>query len=122
MAYDEESPVRIHHGSGRDFRHYRILLIFFYLFWVVIPLFASPKVENAANFSLNDRHAGDPIIHASLEEYAEIALTIAASGRFNFFSTADGAPVLDGVLRGADNGQIIAASDGDPATRTFSSR
>ena len=96
-----------------------ILLIFFYLFWVVIPLFASPETEQVASYSYSEQAPVDTIVHTSIEEYAEIALTVDASGQYLFFDTNDGATVSGGVLANTNDSPIVAAADGDPATRVL---
>ncbi len=63
-----------------------IALIFFYLLWVVVPLFQPASVAPAATFEGTQA----PLL-ADIDENSEIGLQITADGRFRFFSLADGA-------------------------------
>lgn len=71
-----------------------ILLIFFYLFYEVIPLFRSATVEPVATYRLA---GADPLppLHLAIEEQSEIGMRLGASGTFRFFSVTDGALVAE---------------------------
>ena len=43
-----------------------ILLIFFYLFWVVIPLFSSPKLTPGEPFSVVSEQRAGKLLHFAL--------------------------------------------------------
>jgi phosphate transport system permease protein len=64
-----------------------ILLIFFYLLYVVIPMFESAEVEAADSFALNTEAE---TLYIGLEELGDIGVRIDNSGRAIFFKTTDG--------------------------------
>lgn len=69
-----------------------ILLIFFYLFYEVAPLFRSATVEEVASFTLD--HGDDsPPLHLAIEEQSEIGMRLSSEGEAYFFRVADGAEV-----------------------------
>jgi phosphate transport system permease protein len=66
-----------------------VVLIFFYLLYVVFPLFlpASTKFEHIAD---NPRwQTGEPV-YLSVEEQLEVGLRVSSSGEVEFFSVSDG--------------------------------
>lgn len=71
-----------------------ILLIFFYLFYVVVPLFKPAATTAVADYPLPAAAAG-PTLHLAMEEQAEIAARYTV-GTVVFFNTHDGA-VIDEV-------------------------
>ena len=104
-----------------------IVLIFFYLLLVVLPLFKPAHMEPAGTYRTPGGNA--PTVHLSLEEQADIAARYLATGEVVFFRTADGAIVDrttplshgtgvssvgisslagDGVVLGLDDGRILA--------------
>lgn len=69
-----------------------ILLIFFYLFYEVAPLFRAASVDEVASYELVDAEAGPPL-HLAIEEQSEIAMRLSQSGTAHFFNVDDGAEV-----------------------------
>ena len=59
-----------------------ILLIFAYLAYEVVPLFASAQVEPSAEFVLEDR---TPSLHVAIEEQSEMAMRLGEDGVARFF-------------------------------------
>ena len=68
-----------------------ILLIFFYLAWVVMPLFAPASIEKVAEYPAP---ISEPALLLTVEEQAEVATHVGTSGRVRFFD------VLTGEMRG----------------------
>ncbi len=68
-----------------------ILLIFFYLAWVVLPLFAPASMDKVAEYA---DPIGEPALLLSVEEQAEVATHVGTDGRVRYFD------VLTGELRG----------------------
>jgi phosphate transport system permease protein len=66
-----------------------ITLIFFYLLWVVLPMFAPAQVEAVAEYAVP---GGDPewTVQLGMEEQAEIGMRVSEDARVVFFSTHDG--------------------------------
>lgn len=66
-----------------------ILLIFFYLFYEVAPLFRSASVDELASYSL-PVDTSSPPLHLAIEEQSEVAMRLSASGEALFFRLSDG--------------------------------
>jgi phosphate transport system permease protein len=64
-----------------------ILLIFFYLLYVVLPLAESPEMHKESSFVLP---VGSPVLYLAMEEQAEIGVVFDKSGQVSFLSTRDG--------------------------------
>lgn len=88
-----------------------ILLIFFYLFYVVVPLFASASVEQRRAF---DSGVAAPR-HFVLDEYAETAAIVDAAGRYTLTRMASGEVLETGSLGPADGAPVTVTARGDPA-------
>ena len=65
-----------------------IVLIFFYLLYVVVPLLRPAQAEAVASYSLPGSEADT--LYLAMEEQAEVALRIASDGQATFFSIAAG--------------------------------
>ncbi len=89
-----------------------IVMIFFYLFYVVAPMFAGARIEQIAKYQLP--YSGTDIVHLALDEYAEIGFAITADGRYAFFRTANGTPIEQGDVLDGDERKIFASASGDP--------
>ena len=89
-----------------------IVVILFYLFYAVIPMFAGARIEQVAKYQLP--YSGTEIVHLTLDEYAEIGFAITADGQYAFFDTANGTSIEQGQVF-ADNGRkVLASASGDP--------
>ena len=64
-----------------------ILLIFAYLFYEVVPLFAGATVEEAASYDLQDSSAS---LHLAIEEQSEMAMRLGDDGVARFFDLESG--------------------------------
>ncbi len=95
-----------------------ILLIFFYLLYEVLPMFASAEVEPRAQYAVETT---EPVLYSAVEEQAEVGMQLGADGLVQFFQTADGAlidqvqlPIPDDVqvtrlAEAGVGGQLLAA-------------
>ena len=94
-----------------------ILLIFVYLLYVVLPLFASASIQPEASYPV----PGGPAETLSLgtEEYAEIGLRLTGDGRAVFFKTRDGQVISDERLALPEGVRITAHAAGDPRAATL---
>lgn len=81
-----------------------ILLIFFYLFYVVAPLFESAEAVHEASFAVD---TAEKTYHLDMEEQTEIGVRFTDAGQAHFFSTADGKPLLSQAVI-ADKTRISA--------------
>ena len=92
-----------------------ILLIFFYLLYVVLPLFSAATVKPTSGFE--QRPAPTALI--ALDEYAETGFSLTSDGRYQFFKALDGSPIESGALAPAAAGVVSAVAAGDPVSHVF---
>ena len=84
-----------------------LVLIFVYLFYVVLPLFAPAGMQTVASYAMPVE--GEPML-LSIEEQAEIGMALPASGNIQFFSVADGSRLEQVALPLAGNARLTAVS------------
>lgn len=93
-----------------------ILLIFFYLLYVVAPLFKGAEITSDGVRQLSRNGVG--VLVAS-DEYAEVGQDISAAGRFRFFELATGRDLGNGaVLQDASTETSVVAA-GAPAAQAI---
>ena len=92
-----------------------IVLIAFYLFYVVIPMFKSAHIESVATYSVPapDEVSSNTLIYA-MEEQREVALRITDQGQAVFFSTIDGEIRQTVDFKLPPDISITSVSTGDP--------
>ncbi|MCI0401246.1 MAG: ABC transporter permease subunit [Gammaproteobacteria bacterium] len=91
-----------------------IVLIFFYLIYVVVPLFKPATMERVADYPAPGNAASDTL-HIAIEEQNEIGLSITSDARAVFFRTKDGSVIQEVPLSIARDAFISAISAGDLA-------
>ncbi|MCR8922899.1 ABC transporter permease subunit [Dasania sp. GY-MA-18] len=74
-----------------------ILLIFFYLFYEIMPLFKSAHIQPQSSYELSAVDSSDSLFLA-MEEQAEVALMLNRAGQAQFFNAATGASVHQAQL------------------------
>ncbi len=72
-----------------------ILLIFFYLLYVVIPMFGSAEIKESVSYAAADNAK---TLHLGLEEQGSIGVRFTDNGHVIFFNTESGSTVLDEFL------------------------
>ena len=72
---------------------FAILLIFFYLFYEILPLFRSASVQPVGSYSIAKLGEVGPPLYLAVEEQNEIAMRLDRGGRIVFFHTANGEPI-----------------------------
>ena len=72
-----------------------ILLIFFYLLYVVIPMFGSADIKESVSYTVADNAK---TLHLGLEEQGSIGVRFTDNGHVIFFDTESGSTVLDEFL------------------------
>ena len=70
-----------------------ILLIFFYLLYEIMPLFASAELEQQASYTLPVADQSE-VIYFGMEEQAEVAVQFQRSGAVHFFAADSGEILL----------------------------
>ena len=84
-----------------------ILLIFAYLFYEVVPLFAGAKVEPSSTYVLEDSSAS---LHLAIEEQSEMAMRLGNDGVARFFDLESGESVASIPISLPDQAQITSFS------------
>ena len=110
----EKTPSLFHHGTLSRYQRWRlikdnvagkgviigglgvivaIVLIFFYLLYVVFPLFESAESEFVSQYDVPEITSGKTLLLA-MEEQNEIAVRFTNQGKAIFFSVATGKTIL----------------------------
>jgi phosphate transport system permease protein len=97
-----------------------IVLIFFYLLFVVLPLFSTAEVERVADYALpaNEGDSG-PSLFLAMEEQAEIGLRLSSAGHAIFFETQSGKLIDDVALELPPGAEISSFVAGQPGPARF---
>ena len=93
-----------------------IVLIFFYLLYVVLPLFASASTHAVANYPLPDKASGSTELLA-MEEQNEIGVRFTGTSHAVFFAVANGKIIDDIALSIPENVSITSFAQGNPSNR-----
>lgn len=83
-----------------------LVTIFFYLLWVVMPLFQSARLDAAGDLSLPKAP-----VHLSVNEHGDIVFAVAGDGEYRFVAAADGKEFGRGSL--VPDGRAIVPGVGD---------
>lgn len=86
-----------------------IVLIFFYLLYVVFPLFVPATSEAVGDYALP---GGGRTLYLEMEEHAGIAVRYTDAGRAFFFDTSDGMVLGDVSLAGLEGRRISSVAMG----------
>ncbi len=95
-----------------------ILLIFFYLVFVVLPLFRAASVEPISSYRISADDRGRTLRMAT-EEYAEIGMQLTNKALVRYFNLADGTLIAEYQLPGVTVDMPSANAAGDPAGGLF---
>ncbi|MDO9163196.1 MAG: ABC transporter permease subunit [Methylococcaceae bacterium] len=90
-----------------------IVLIFFYLLYVVYPLFISASVEPVDHYAAPEQALGKTIL-LEMEEQNEVAARFTESGQVVFFEVATGKVVLTQAIAIPEGVKITSFSQGSP--------
>lgn len=89
-----------------------IVLIFFYLLYVVMPLFVSAEVDQVGEYGLPGGE--EPSLYLAMEEQAEIGMRLTATGHVVFFHTDTGELIHDVPLESPPGASITSITVGEP--------
>ncbi len=90
-----------------------IVLIFFYLLYVVFPLFEAAKAESVSQYNVPAATSGETLLLA-MEEQNEIAVRFTNQGKAIFFAVATGKIIYQEAFAIPENVEITSFSQGDP--------
>jgi len=93
---------------------FAIVLIFFYLLYVVVPLFSGAQTHTQAEFSTQE----NSVAHITLNEYNDVVFSLDMQGKIHFFSAVDGSTLLAPTLPLATS-KVSSLGKGDPSTAVF---
>ena len=91
-----------------------IVLIFFYLLYVVLPLFITPTVKAIAHYHVTEPERGKTLL-LSMEEQNEIGARFTDSGQVIFFEAPTGKTVSTFSIAIPSNAQISSFAQGSPS-------
>jgi len=92
-----------------------IVMIFFYLLYVVYPLFGDAEVESISQYSVPEIQTGKTLLLA-MEEQNEVAVRFTDQGKAIFFKVESGQTLSIKSLAIPENAEITSFSQGAPAT------
>ena len=72
---------------------FAVVLIFFYLLYVVFPLFISAKAELISQYDVPEKNLGKTVL-LEMEEQNEVGARFTDSGQVVFFEAATGKTIL----------------------------
>ncbi|MBU2569520.1 MAG: ABC transporter permease subunit [Gammaproteobacteria bacterium] len=90
-----------------------IMLIFFYLLYVVWPLFIEPSAESVAHYPVPELALGDTAMLA-VEEQNEVGVRFTENGRIIFFAAPTGKTLLIHSIVLPESARISSFADGGP--------
>jgi phosphate transport system permease protein len=96
-----------------------IVLIFFYLLYVVVPLFASAKITDIAQYSVPEPSAGATLLLEG-EEQNEAGVRFTDSGKLVFFEMAGGKPLSVQSLKLPNGTAVSSFGQGSPVSQGYS--
>ncbi|MEN8261279.1 MAG: phosphate ABC transporter permease, partial [Pseudomonadota bacterium] len=91
-----------------------IVLIFFYLLYVVFPLFLPAEADGQSRYSLPGKTQGETL-HLALEEQNEIGVRFTDRGRAVFFHAKSGKVVADEAVNLPTGVAVSSFAVGNPA-------
>jgi phosphate transport system permease protein len=121
------SPIAIRRRAWREFKDrtarygvalggvsviFAIVLIFFYLLLVVMPLFGGAEIETEVEYSMSE----NTVVHVALNEYNDVAFSADSSGHIHFFDAHSGKGISTPVLPFSEGAIVRSFSKGDYST------
>ena len=91
-----------------------IVLIFFYLLYVVYPLFIDAEAESVTKYTVPEMALGKTVL-LSMEEQNEVAVRFTAQGKAVFFEVATGKTIVIDALAIPEGAEITSFAQGSPA-------
>lgn len=92
---------------------FAVVLIFFYLLYVVFPLFISAKAELISQYDVPEKSLGKTVL-LEMEEQNEVGARFTDSGQVVFFEAATGKTVLVQAVAIPQGAHITSFSQGSP--------
>ena len=90
-----------------------VVMIFFYLLYVVFPLFLPATAEPVSQYAVPDLALGKTVL-LEVEEQNEVAVRFTDTGQVIFFQVATGKPVLTEAVKLPEGAQYSELFPGQP--------
>ena len=90
-----------------------VVMIFFYLLYVVFPLFLPATAEPVSQYDVPESALGKTVL-MEIEEQNEVAVRFTDKGQVIFFQVATGKPVLTEAVKIPEGAQIVSFAQGSP--------
>lgn len=90
-----------------------VVLIFFYLLYVVFPLFLSATAESAGQYDVPEKALGKTVL-LEMEEQNEVAARFTETGQIIFFEVATGKTISVQTAAIPEGAQIVSFAQGSP--------
>ena len=90
-----------------------VVMIFFYLLYVVFPLFLSATAESVSQYDVPESALGKTVL-MEIEEQNEVAVRFTDTGQVIFFAVATGKPVLTEAVKIPEGAHIVSFAQGSP--------
>lgn len=90
-----------------------LVLIFFYLLYVVIPLFKPATAEATNHYALPEAARGKTVL-LDVEEQNEVAVRFTDSGQAIFFDAVTGKSLLNETIKMPADAHVVSFSQGSP--------
>ena len=90
-----------------------IALIFFYLLYVVYPLFVSATAQSVSQYEVPEPAAGKTVL-LGVEEQNEVAARFTDAGQVVFFQVATGQTILNQTVKIPEGAHIVSFAQGSP--------
>jgi len=90
-----------------------VVMIFFYLLYVVYPLFLSATAESVSQYEVPESALGKTVL-MEIEEQNEVAVRFTDTGKVIFFAVATGKPVLTEAIKIPEGVHIVSFAQGSP--------
>ena len=91
---------------------FAIVLIFFYLLYVVLPLFQGAELTVEQTYEV----AIEQPVYSAINEYNDIGFVAQSDGKIQFFDANTGEPVVSPQLALSEKDTVSSFSAGDPVT------
>ncbi|WP_262965229.1 ABC transporter permease subunit [Methylobacter psychrophilus] len=92
---------------------FAIALIFFYLLYVVFPLFISATSESVSQYEVPEPASGKTLL-LEVEEQNEVAARFTDTGQVIFFAVATGKTILNETVKIPQGAHIVSFAEGSP--------
>ena len=90
-----------------------VVMIFFYLLYVVFPLFLPATAESLGQYDVPESAWGKTVL-MEVEEQNEVAVRFTDTGKVIFFNVATGKPILTETVKIPEGAQIVSFAQGSP--------